>query len=235
MLTVETQAILDNPAWHALIGRHSFCAKGDGKARWYDPEYTKLAGVRENTRECFEALREQLPPKQVVVLATRPPLPAEWSEGFDVIENFFGAQMVCEQLAEPDLQHEHGLVELTADDVSEMTALVELTRPGPFGPRTIEFGTFLGIKRGGKFIAMAGERIKPGASFDEVSAVCTHPDFQGQGLARVLVHEVSKRILARGHVPFLHVRTDNVAGIKSYSRVGFKHRTDINFIVLRRA
>lgn len=234
MLTVEAQAILDNPAWHALVGRQSFCAKGDDKARWYDPEYTKLAGVREKTKQCFEALYEQLPPGQVVVLAARPPLPAGWSDGFEVLDNFYGTQMVCERLAEPDLQYEHELVELTADDVPEMTALVELTRPGPFGPKTIEFGTFLGIKRGGRLIAMAGERIKPGANFDEVSAVCTHPDFQGQGMARVLVQEVSKGILNRGHVPFLHVRTENAAGIKSYTRVGFQHRTDINFIVLRR-
>ena len=37
------------------------------------------------------------------------------------------------------------IVTLGADDVPAMMALTELTKPGPFGARTHELGTFLGI------------------------------------------------------------------------------------------
>lgn len=233
MQSTDISIALNNPAWSALVGRQAYCAAGNAKARWFDPQYTTLAGIAEKSLDCFAALRDGMQTRQVVVLATQPPLPAGWSDGFEVIDDFFGAQMVCDQLNEVDYR-DIELVELTTHDVPQMTALVELTRPGPFGKRTIEFGKFLGITYGGTLIAMAGERMKPGEVFDEVSAVCTHPDYQGRGYARVLVHAIAKEIFERGHVPFLHVRTENVAGIKSYSNVGFRHRCDIEFIVLRK-
>ena len=67
----------------------------------------------------------------------------------------------------------------------EMIELTTLTKPGPFGPRTHELGTYIGIRDGARLAAMAGERLKvPG--FTEISAVCTHPDFLGKGFAGVL-------------------------------------------------
>ncbi len=75
-----------------------------------------------------------------------------------------------------------------------MMALTALTKPGPFGKRTHELGTYLGIRRDGKLVAMAGERLKiPG--YTEVSAVCTHPEHTGHGYARILMAEVMRRIL----------------------------------------
>ena len=66
---------------------------------------------------------------------------------------------------------------------------------------------------------MAGERLKiPG--YTEVSAVCTHPDHTGQGLARALMTEVMRRILSRGETPFLHVREANVRAIELYRQAG---------------
>ena len=67
-------------------------------------------------------------------------------------------------------------------NVAAMLALVELTQPGPFAPRTIELGRYLGVHDNGQLVAMAGERCRlPG--YREVSAVCTHPDARGRGLA----------------------------------------------------
>jgi GNAT superfamily N-acetyltransferase len=74
---------------------------------------------------------------------------------------------------------------LGARDVAEILALIELTKPGPFRSRTIELGTYIGIREGGRLVAMAGERTWVG-DFREVSAVCTHPDAQGRGYARAL-------------------------------------------------
>jgi predicted GNAT family acetyltransferase len=114
-----------------------------------------------------------------------------------------------------------------------MIELTALTKPGPFGKRTHELGTYLGIRRDGKLVAMAGERLKvPGHT--EVSAVCTHPDHTGHGYARILMSEVMRRIRVRGERPFLHVREDNVRAIALYERLGFEARVKLHLAVLRK-
>ena len=114
-----------------------------------------------------------------------------------------------------------------------MIELTALTKPGPFGPRTHELGTYVGIRDGGKLVAMAGERLKvPG--YTEVSAVCTHPDHLGKGYARVLMKEVMRAIRERGETPFLHVRGDNARAIALYERLGFRSDDRGYFAVLRR-
>ena len=94
-------------------------------------------------------------------------------------------------------------VRLGPADVPEMLDLVARTEPGPFVPRTIALGTYLGIRRGGALVAMAGERMRP-PGWGEISAVCTDPAHRGQGLAGRLVRAVGAVIRERGDVPFLH-------------------------------
>jgi predicted GNAT family acetyltransferase len=114
-----------------------------------------------------------------------------------------------------------------------MVALAALTKPGPFGARTHELGTYLGIRQGSKLISMAGERLQvPG--YTEVSAVCTHPDHLGQGYAGILMTELMKRIRSRGETPFLHVREDNVRAVGLYEKLGFRNRVTVHYVVLRK-
>ena len=69
---------------------------------------------------------------------------------------------------------------LTPADVPEMMELVERTQPGPFLRRTIELGTYLGIRDGDALVATAGTRMHlPG--FTEISAVCTDDEHRGVG------------------------------------------------------
>ncbi len=120
---------------------------------------------------------------------------------------------------------------LGAADVPVMLALVELTRPGPFATRTIELGNFFGVRVGGELVAMTGERMKP-EGFTEVTAVCTHPDHRGQGYARSLLAHVTRGVLDRGEVPFLHVFSDNFSAIELYLRSGFAIRKRMHVTVL---
>ena len=114
-----------------------------------------------------------------------------------------------------------------------MVALATLTKPGPFGRRTHELGTYLGIRCDGKLVAMAGERLKvPG--YTEVSAVCTHPDHLGKGYARALMTEIMRGIRDVGDIPMLHVRADNARAIELYERLGFRTRFAGHFAVLRK-
>jgi predicted GNAT family acetyltransferase len=129
---------------------------------------------------------------------------------------------------------EADIVTLTDADAPEMLALATLTEPGPFFTRTHTMGHFRGVRIEGRLAAMAGERMRfPG--YTEVSGVCTHPDFRGRGLARLLSAAVVTGIQARGDQAFLHSWKSNQAAISLYEGLGFRIRTDMNVSVLRRA
>jgi predicted GNAT family acetyltransferase len=72
------------------------------------------------------------------------------------------------------------------------------------------------------------------AGFTEVSGVCTHPDFRGQGFARRLSAVVANLIQQRGEQPFLHAWTTNHAAIALYESLGFELRTAVQVAVLMR-
>ncbi len=108
-------------------------------------------------------------------------------------------------------------------DAADMLALATLTRPGPFAARTHRLGRFLGVRRDGQLIAMAGERMQP-EGFTEVSGVCALPEARGKGLAGALMRAVIANILMRGEVPILHAYADNQGAIELYQRLGFTYR-----------
>jgi predicted GNAT family acetyltransferase len=220
---------LDNIIWNALTTRQSEFAESFGQARRFMPEVTALGAFREPTPESYESLAGLVGTRRTVALFLDDPY--EKRAGWERLAGAPLLQMVCENGdAQPTSQHDSNpeLVELCAADSPQMIELTALTRPGPFGKRTHELGTYLGIRREGKLVAMAGERMKvPG--WTEVSAVCTHPEHTGHGYARILMMEVMRRIRSRGETPFLHVREDNVRAIELYQRLGFSSRVRMHF------
>ena len=84
-------------------------------------------------------------------------------------------------------------------------------------------GRYIGLRDGGRLIAMAGERMR----FDghvELSAVCVDDGWRGKGLAVRLLGILRAEIEARGSTPFLHVFSDNHHAIALYQRLGFVRR-----------
>lgn len=117
-------------------------------------------------------------------------------------------------------------------DAAEAMDLVARTEPGPFRPRTYELGTYLGLRDGGRLVAMAGERLRL-AGWTEISAVCTDPAYRRRGLASRLVRAVADLIRQRDEVPFLHTGAANTRAIDLYLAMGFELRREVDFAGLR--
>lgn len=217
-------SVLDNPALSSLTGPHAHFALGQAPVLRYPADVSPFVAMPSDPdAAAWRALADLLGPGE---LAAVPGLvespPPDWVEAMRLP----GVQMVDEGMdAVPDDE----AVRLGAADVPEMLALVERTRPGPFLPRTVELGTYLGIRRDGELVAMAGERMHlPG--FTEVSAVCTDARYRGQGLGARLVRAVAVGIRARGEVPILHAAATNVGAIRLYESLGFVVRRTIDFV-----
>jgi predicted GNAT family acetyltransferase len=74
--------------------------------------------------------------------------------------------------------------------------------------------------------------MKP-ANYTEITAVCVHPSCRGRGYAQMLLAAVSRQILARGEIPFLHVFSDNDSAIALYRRQGMEIRRRLHVTVLQ--
>jgi predicted GNAT family acetyltransferase len=93
-------------------------------------------------------------------------------------------------------------------------------------------GAYYGIRRGGRLVAMAGERLRP-PGWTEISAVCTDEEHRGQGLASRLVLHTAAGIGSRGDTPFLHAAAVNTGAIRLYETLGFTLRRSTLFHFLQ--
>lgn len=228
-MDVVLPAGLDVPVWSALNGRWRLLAQGDDAALRLDPAIGPFAAARDEAPDSQSALAALCVPGEEIWLVQRAPIAPP--PGLDVV-----ATPELLQMAAPALtpgQHSIDYIELGAADGAEMHALASLTRPGPFEARTHELGGFIGVRSGGRLIAMAGERMRPDGAC-EVSGVCTHPDHRGCGLARALMAAVARRIVARGDMPFLHVYPSNVGAIALYESLGFTIKRPMHLMIARR-
>jgi predicted GNAT family acetyltransferase len=221
---------LDRPVWNALTSRQAHLALGE-KDRFlrFPSDIEPFGATRDNSAEQLTGLAELMPQDGHVALAEVAMVAAP--PGFVSMISATIHQMTAPRIDPPDDNLD--VVSLSNKDAPEMRALAELTQPGPFHTRTHELGGFIGVRENGRLIAMAGERLKvPG--FAEISAVCTHPDARGRGLAGALMRRVAAGIVARGEELFLHVYPHNKSAIALYKTLGFRHRADIQLNVLRR-
>jgi predicted GNAT family acetyltransferase len=189
-----------------------------------------MAALQEHTVRAFDDLRALVAPGEGVALVTREVLAIP--EGWEVLLCRFIDQMV--HTLEPVAAPRETPARLGDADIPDMLALTALTKPGPFAERTIRMGRYYGVRSPeGRLMAMAGERMTS-IDFTEISAVCTHPDFAGRGLGRVLVSHVLAQLLAEGKQPILHVKTENDGAKRLYERLGFRVNGAMSFVVMRR-
>ena len=218
---------LDNPFWSSLRTVHRGMARIAGAAARFGAEHAPFLGVADADADVGDALNALVAPGESVYLLGIAParVPDGWRlEAFRPL-----VQMVCDApLAVVPGPEPVALGAAHRDDVLALTALVY---PHYFRRRTMELGRYFGIYRDGRLAAMIGERL--GAEgYREMSAICTHPDFLGQGYARRLTALLGNATLAAGLVPFLHVSRDNPRALQLYERMGYRHRRDIGFWAL---
>src|SRR3954463_7756573 len=146
-------SVLDHCIWNSLSTRHSGFAEGDDFAKRYPPAVTLLAAIRDLSPASLDSLGRVMAPGETcaLFLDTLPALPAE----LELMRAVPLVQMVWSGMVEA--QDENRIEPLSIANVDEMLALTELTKPGPFGERTPELGTYLGIRENGRLVAMAGE------------------------------------------------------------------------------
>ena len=219
---------LDNPVWASLRSRHASLARMAGGAARYPADVAPFAAIDPDAADAVNDLPGLVAPgESVLFVGPAPAMPSQWIiDGPTPI-----AQMICESPIASGEGPE--IVELSNDRVADMLALTALVYPHYFRPRTIEMGRYLGIYAGDLLVAMAGERMGMD-DYQEISAVCTHPEFTGRGHAQRLVAQLNNAALDQGRLPFLHVSHANARAKSLYERLGYVLRADIPLLAVRR-
>lgn len=224
-------SVLDNPSWHALAGaQREFGVVGERAAR-YRADISPIAGLADQSAEALQELAALVERGTFVAVFRPGEIAGELRRLWRLAAVVPLSQWVCPHpvaAAAPAGE----VVELGAADAAAMYRLAKATDPGPFELATHRLGDYVGIRASGQLVAMAGERMRiaaDGASYREVSAVCTDAGYQGRGYAQGLVAEIARRQQAAGALPFLHVRTGSPAedrATRVYAKLGFVKRMD---------
>ena len=222
--------VLYNPVYNAMLSGDAHLCFGIGEVKYFDEQVSPFVGFHQDYNQGFDDLYDVLPAGRNILYAT-PQLIKE-PEGWQVLAEIKGLQFVyAEGINSGDRSIKP--VPLNNKNIEEMMQLAALTKPGPFGSRTIEFGHYHGIFENEKLVAMAGQRLHV-ANYTEISAVCTHPNHLGKGFAAALILHQLNLIGYQGQIAFLHVREDNTRAIALYERLGFKVQRIMNFYFMER-
>lgn len=221
--------LLDNIMWNCLSGPHARFATGEGAIRRYAPGFSPIVGCEEPHNPDFDTLAKYCEPGDSFYTDIwSGTAPSGWRIDRDarMWKMVWDAPMPAEEAA-PDA------IPLRAEHASQAVELAKLTNPGPFGIRTPELGEYFGHFDGGRLIAMAGERMCAG-DLQEVSGICTHPDFQGRGLAKKLTLKLVRRQMERGKTSFLHVISTNLAARGLYEKMGYRNYRETTVRIITR-
>lgn len=218
--------VLDNPAWHALTGPQAAWCERKGIAARFVSGAAPFFAVECAGPRAYADLRAILgDASEARLFRPRPEAtPAGWRKTFEkpILQMILPANV---QLPAPAPE----ICTLGNDSLADMMDLARAAKPGPFGPRTHELGAYIGIRRDGRLVAMAGERFKlPGHA--EISAVAVDPSQRGQGYGRALTMALAREIRAAGKTPLLHVFADNRAALKLYESIGFATRAELTIV-----
>jgi len=224
---------LANIIWNALETTQRSLALTTPLARKYHRNIAPFAAIAENSPQAVAELHSLMAVGEALYVIAEDPLVA--IEGLQAIGSASVAQMLFPHDAPipPTPPTAPEILPLTCADTPEMLALIAIAFPGFFRERTCIMGPYAGIRDQGQLVAMTGDRMAVD-DLREISAVCTHPDFTGRGLATHLILHKLREHRAAGRTSFLHTGADNARAIAIYERLGFQHTRQFTMQRLRR-
>jgi GNAT superfamily N-acetyltransferase len=207
--------------WSALSGPHRSLAGQLNDLMWYPPSVAPFVAIP--TADIVPDLESAhchglADPVYFVGVC-----PSSLPDGWRLVSRSRILQMFPTEIPEPG---EDAGVVLGETDRTAMRELTQIAFPDFFRERTAELGLYLGIYEGAGLIAMAGERLAL-TDLQEISGVCTHPDFAGRGHARRLTRALLSRHRRRGVASFLHVSEGNAGARRLYGSMGFVVRASL--------
>lgn len=221
---------LDNPVWSALNGPHRGLSLRHADLLWYPSSIAPFAAIpTAGTLPDLESAHHQGLGDQAYFVGV---CPDSLPDGWRVISRSHILQLFP-TLEIPEAGEDAGVV-LGESDRHAMRELTQIAFPHFFRERTAELGVYLGVYDGPQLIAMAGERMAL-SGLQEISGVCTHPDFGGRGHARRLTRALLSRHRRRGVGSFLHVSEGNSAAEQLYDSMGFKVRSRLPMCMVERS
>jgi GNAT superfamily N-acetyltransferase len=208
--------------WSALSGPHRSLAARQNDLMWYPPSIAPFVAIptADLVPDLESAHGHGLADQAYFVGVCPNSLPEGW--------RFASRSYILQMFPTvdiPEVGEDAGIV-LGETDRLAMRELTQIAFPDFFRERTPELGLYLGIYDGPRLIAMAGERLAL-AGLQEISGVCTHPDFAGRGHARRLTRALLSRHRRRGVGSFLHVSEGNAGARRLYESMGFVVRAGL--------
>jgi len=211
---------LDNPVYHSLNEFHQKFCLDFGDTKFYTSEVAAFGGSANVSKE-NEITEYAKICDDFLIFGAKPDLGDFKTE----LSRLVCDQYILEDKIELDFNEE--ILQLQEEHHEELFLFIQKFYPYYFKKRTPELGSYFGIFKDDKLVAVTGERMQMN-DMTEISAVITDTDYLGKGYAKQLVAYVSGKIFEDHKTPFLHVAETNVGAKKLYEKLGFKLRGKIN-------
>ncbi len=225
--------LLDNMIWNAITTGNKDIAQTDDLVGVYRQDMAPFAGVKDWNEKTILALYDFIPPERPVAISYPDKIELDENK-WKFLQKLDVTQMeYTDPVTSFTTEKSNLIVPLAQEHVPQMLELTELTRPGPFLEQTILFGNYFGIFINGRLAAMAGQRMNP-IPFMEISAVCTHPVFRGQGYAKAVMLHLMEIVIENSFTPFLHVLSGNYNAIELYKSIGFSVRRKLHIDIIKK-
>ena len=218
---------LDNPVWYSLLETHQNLAIDYGTTKFYHPAFCPFGGYESMANVAQHCSLYAKETENFFIVGDKPILP----DFLEIKKDVLCLQMVMPHKIEVTTEDE--IILLDASNREEIFRLVTTVLPGYFREKTSSLGNYFGIFREGKLVAVSGERMQMD-DYIEISAVATHPNYTGQGLAFQLVAHTANKIIEQNKQPFLHTADNNDTAIRLYEKLGFTTRRKISFWLIGR-
>lgn len=214
---------LDNPTWYSLSETHKDFAIDYKGIKFYQPDYCPFGGFI-NPDKTETGINSYASLTNIFFVVGNKP---NFNDKVRLNNELVCNQMVHEKRIDIEI-NEHIIKLQTENHKADLFALVNLVQPGYFKNRTSDLGSYYGIYKDNKLIAVTGERMKMNG-YTELSAIVTHPEHTGKGYAKQLITYTSNNVFNENKIPYLHVANTNIGAIKLYEKLGFWKRRKINF------